>query len=860
MSDLSAAFGRAFVSLRAAALACVASLGVTLAAAESGAPRFVLGSPAHPYPLAEGAASTTLPADRLAEALPLAAEPELGGGRARLVLRLADGESLHGLGAWFLDWDLRGRVLETWLQDRIHGGRGSSYFASPFFLSSEGYGLFVNCTGRVRFDFGVTSPGELVIEAPEEGLDLHVFRGTPAEIVRAYTAVVGRPPEVPDWVLRLWISRNSYLSAAEIEEVLARCVAENIPVGCVVLEAWAETLQSFTFETDRYPQPGTWLTSLRSRGIAPVLWITPSTWTSSPIYPVARERGFLVGGSQGGELVLDWLEGARKINFALPDARAWWAGLPRDLVAMGVEGFKTDGGERNPDPFFHNLQPFHYQESTLAAFTGSGRAGITFARSASAVSTRTGTFWAGDQDAKWASLAEAIRAGLGAGLSGFAYYGHDIGGYIGDPSPELYIRWFQLGAFSPIMQWHGIPAREPWEFGSAAVAQASYYARLRERLVPYLRSAARSAVEQGTPLWRPLAWAHPKDPAAWRVEDQFYLGDELLVAPVLQPGGRRSIYLPEGNWRDLFTEAAHTGPVRIDYTAPLERIPVFVRAERAAEWFELRGEQPRSEATGLVVEQIAPRMPDAARTRSFELRPDGRAVVGWDLVNTTDRALDVSVRGSAPKGLLIAAGADATVRLEPGARRRLAASLELDDATPPGWALPATFTFEPATGAAARTESFHLARPLAWRVAGPFDGTVRAPHRGIDPAAPFSGSTTWSDCPPSAIDLDGQVSLARALGREPAGSFYAHATLVAPAAGRAVLRVGSGDAVSVWLNGSLVHERVLHGNHHLLSHAVNVTLRAGDNSLLVRVTRQIGPAAFSLRVEAPSADSPLPSP
>jgi alpha-D-xyloside xylohydrolase len=206
------------------------------------------------------------------------------------------------------------------------------------------------------------------------------------------------------------------------------------------------------------------------------------------------------------------------------------------------------------------------------------RPGITFARSANAACAGNSLFWAGDQHAEWKSLRRVVRAGLSAALSGFPFWGHDIGGYTGNPSPELYIRWMQLGTFSPIMQFHGIPPREPWYFGDEAIRVARWCFAVRDQLQPYLREAARQASEEGTPIWRPLIWEWPDDPQARWCDDQFLLGDEILVAPLVDEFPDREVYLPAGEWRDAWSEATFTGPTNLVVNVPLEWIPVFVRS------------------------------------------------------------------------------------------------------------------------------------------------------------------------------------------------------------------------------------------------------------------------------------------
>ena len=246
---------------------------------------------------------------------------------------------------------------------------------------------------------------------------------------------------------------------------------------------------------------------------------------------------------------------------------------------MGVDGFKTDGGERHPDPWFHNLQPNSYQLAALDAFFAFDKSGVTFARSASPPCAGNSTFWAGDQTSNWSELPRVVRAGLSAAMSGFPFWGHDIGGYAGTPAKKLYIRWLELGAFSPIMQLHGTTPREPWYYDDETMRIAKFYFDLRWRLQPYLLAAATQSIERGTPVWRPLAFEFPDDAKTWGIDDEFLLGDELLVAPVLSESDERSVYLPRGTWVDAWTKQRFDGPTQIQMSPRLETIPVFARPD-----------------------------------------------------------------------------------------------------------------------------------------------------------------------------------------------------------------------------------------------------------------------------------------
>jgi hypothetical protein len=195
-----------------------------------------------------------------------------------------------------------------------------------------------------------------------------------------------------------------------------------------------------------------------------------------------------------------------------------------------------------------------------------------------------------------------VRAGLSAALSGYPYWGHDIGGYAGTPTKDLYIRWLELGVFSPIMQLHGTTPREPWYYDDETVYIAKYYFNLRWALRDYLLAAAKLAREEGVPMWRPLLYEFPNDPATYNIDDEFFLGSDLLVAPVLSESGERQVYLPNGEWVNVWTKEKLTGPKTFTVRPGLAEIPVFVRTERAADLGKLFPPLPTDQRDKVFVE------------------------------------------------------------------------------------------------------------------------------------------------------------------------------------------------------------------------------------------------------------------
>ena len=799
-----------------------------------------MGSPVHGFPLADtnGVVMATVKSRD-----------------SVLTRKLADDEALWGFGERFDALNMRGHTMESWVVD-AWGGGNRSYICAPFLISSKGYGLFVNCTGKVRFDCGVTSTNELRIEVPESGLDVFEFKGTPREILAAYTKLVGRPRPVPDWVFEPWISRNSYLSEYEIDRVIDKMDAYGLKASVVVLEAWAESLQNFRFEQGRYPHPKEWIEKLHGRGYHVVCWETPSLWDSASTYPEAHTNGYLVLKPDGSELRVDWLENAVKMDFRKEAARLWWQKLQEPLIAMGVDGFKTDGGERMPDPWFHNLHPFYYQRAVLDAFQDLGKVGVTFARSGTPPCAGDSTFWGGDQSSSWGDFPRVVRAGLSTALAGYPYWGHDIGGYAGTPTKDLYIRWLELGAFSPIMQLHGNTPREPWYYDEETVRIAKYYFDLRWALRDYLLAAAKLAREEGVPMWRPLLYEFPNDPATYNMDDEFFLGDDLLVAPVLMESGERTVYLPKGEWVNAWTREKLTGSKTLVVRPGLAEIPVFLRGERAVNFEKTFPPLPPDQRGQVFVEL-------AGATNERGIVPTLRLIRGqkYEKVFLTARnhgtnGLSGEVELNLPTGFTVLPGMKQAIAVPANGETRVAFYVSPPETLAVG-SYPARVRGSLLSGAPTLT----LVKPPQWQVLGPFDGGVGVKFAGELPSNltnEYVGASgryaRWRAVGDDCVRNDGYVDFGKALGKDNNGATtFGTATFHATEGGKARLYVGSGDALTIWLNGRLVFDKQVHRGAVPDEDAMDVNLREGENTVLVKISRGIGPNGLYFRVAAGSS-------
>jgi hypothetical protein len=553
---------------------------------------------------------------------------------------------------------------------------------------------------------------------------------------------------------------------------------------------------------------------------------------------------------------VDWLENAVKIDFRKEAARLWWQKLQEPLIAMGVDGFKTDGGERMPDLWFHNLHPFYYQRAVLDAFQELGKVGVTFARSGTPPCAGDSTFWGGDQSSSWSDFPRVVRAGLSAALSGYPYWGHDIGGYAGTPTKSLYIRWLELGALSSIMQLHGTTPREPWYYDDETVRIAKYYFNLRWALRDYLLAAAKLVREEGVPMWRPLLYEFPNDPATYNIDDEFFLGNDLLITPVLNESGERSVYLPAGKWINAWTKEKLTGPKTVAVRPGLAEIPVFIRAERAADFEKIFPPLPTDQRGDVFVEL-------AGATNERGIGPTQRLIRGqkYEKVfltvhNRGTNGLSGEVELALPTGFTALPGVKQTIIAPAGGEARIAfyvsSPATLDVGSYPVKVKGLSLPDDPALA---------MIKLPQWHVIGPFDGGVGARFAGelpTDVVTEYVGAggrqVRWRAVGDDCVRNDGYVDFEKALGKDNNGATTFGATsFQVTQSGKARLYVGSGDALTIWLNGQLIFDKQVHRGAEPDEDAVEVDLREGENSVLVKISRGIGPNGLYFRIAGNSS-------
>lgn len=484
-----------------------------------------------------------------------------------LSFELSHDEKIFGTGESFTRLNKRGQKIDLFIRDAMGAQTQWMYKPIPFFLSSDGYGIFTHTSTPVTFDFGHDFDESAVIYTGDEVMDLFIFLGEPAEILSEYTALTGRSPVPPLWSFGLWMSRITYESEAEVREVARRLRAEQIPTDVIHLDTgWFEVdwQNDFRFAESRFPDPEGMIRDLGEMGFRVSLWQLPYFTPSNRLYDEIVERGLHVRNQAGTLPDLDAV-----LDISNPETERWYGDHLRRLLEMGVAAIKVDFGEGAPLTglyasgrtgwYEHNLYPLRYNRlvgDLTREVTGED---IIWARSAWAGSQRYPLHWGGDAENTNSAMAATLRSGLSFGLSGFSYWTHDIGGFVNRPSRDLYRRWLGFGMLTSHTRTHGAPPREPWEYDQGIVEDFQRALAMRYSLMPYIYSQSVAASERGHPVMRPLFFEFPDDPTSWLVEDQYLLGSDLLVAPLIEADDERGVYLPPGEWIDYQSGQQYSG-------------------------------------------------------------------------------------------------------------------------------------------------------------------------------------------------------------------------------------------------------------------------------------------------------------
>lgn len=538
--------------------------------------------------------------------------PIRGTNNYRLQVRFeAQKEKIYGMGQYQQgNLDLKGCIVEL--------AQRNSQVSVPFALSSAGYGFFWNNPGIGKAVFG-NNLTEWEAYSTQQ-MDYWICAGdTPAQVEEAFSDVVGRAPLPPDFATGFWQCKLRYQTQEELMEIAREYKRRALPISVIVIDYFHWPHQGdWRFDPEYWPDPAGMVRELKEMGIELMVSVWPTVEEDSENYEEMRELGLLAASEAGNRM--SHLGRTCFVDMTNPQARAYvWNKLKENYYQYGIRIFWLDEAEPEYTKYEYdnyrymagadlevgNLYPREYARMAYEGMEAEGQEKIlNLIRSAWAGSQRYGALvWSGDIDSSFRSLRSQFAAGLNIGMAGIPWWTTDIGGFHGgnikDPDfIECLIRWFEYGAFCPVMRLHGDrePHKEPigtggggatpsgaenevWTYGEEAYEIFKRYMLLREKIRPYVMEKMRDAHEKGSPVIRTLFYNFPEDEKCWEVEDEFCLGDALLVCPVLYEGMRsRTVYFPAGcRWVDIHDGKKYEGGQTLEAEAPIDRIPVFVR-------------------------------------------------------------------------------------------------------------------------------------------------------------------------------------------------------------------------------------------------------------------------------------------
>lgn len=489
-------------------------------------------------------------------------------------LSLLPGTNVYGFGERFGAFVKNGQSIDTINMD---GGTGSeqSYKSIPFYMTGKAgvyYGVFVNESQPTSFEVGSEVVDRVSFSTRGESLEYYVIAGdSPKAVISKYNKLTGGSVLPPEWTFGLWLSTSFTTDYSEetVMSFIDGMFERDIPVSVFHFDCfWMKGFEWSNMEWDKeqFPDPVGLLQRLHDKGLKVCVWINPYISQKSPLFKIGKEKGYFIKHTDGSVWQWDlWQPGNAVVDFTNPEARAWYQGLLKNLLDMGVDCFKTDFGERIPmhDAVFfnggnpageHNYYTHRYNEAVfelLQQEKGEEEA-VVFARSGTVGGQQYPVHWGGDNLSQFHSMADSLRGRLSLMSSGYTFWSHDIGGFEENASPSIYKRWTQFGLLSSHSRYHGnIEYRVPWLFDEEAVDVTRKFTQLKLDMMPYIYDQAKESVEAGIPLMRPMYLEFPEDQNTATLDRQYMLGSDVLVAPVMTEEGDVDYYLPAGKWEHI---------------------------------------------------------------------------------------------------------------------------------------------------------------------------------------------------------------------------------------------------------------------------------------------------------------------
>ena len=546
-----------------------------------------------------------------------------------------ESENYYGFGERYNDINQKGNSPDCYVYNQYKEQGIKTYMPVPFFISSQGYGIYIDTKAFLKFDMGRSKIGTHSFTAEAAEITFNIIPGSPKEVISEFTNITGKPVMLPKWAFGPWMSSNNWDSDSEVRKQVELTNKYDIPATVLVIEAWSDEATYYMFndaiyeendgstavkycnlkfpEWGRWPDPKGLINHLHDNDLKCILWQIPIMKYMNGLHHLQKDadeeymikNGFTAKNADGTpyRMLEGWFKNSILMDYSNPEGKKWWFEKRRYLVEdVKVDGFKTDGGEfvfGNDIEFYdgktgkemRNQYPNDYIEAYYKFINETNpEGGITFSRAGFTGAQKFPAHWAGDERSNFNAFRNTIVAGLNSGVSGISFWGWDLGGFSGDiPTAELFIRGTQMATFCPIMQYHAESKAElnqdrtPWNIAERtgdkrALDYYRFYAKLRMNLLPYIYNEALKCSATGIPLMRALFVEYPQEEFCSNIKDQYLFGDSFLVAPIVYEGATgRSIYLPEKKWIGFWDNKVYEGKQTIYMDCGLDKIPVFIK-------------------------------------------------------------------------------------------------------------------------------------------------------------------------------------------------------------------------------------------------------------------------------------------
>lgn len=539
--------------------------------------------------------------------------PGFGGNYVYCTKRIQDAECFYGLGDKPTEQNLRGKRFLNWGTDTYGFAREQDplYRNIPFYYGLHhniGYGIFFDNTFQTFFDFGKEDNNVVSFWAEGGEMSYYFIAGPELlTVAQRYAGLTGVPEMPPKWALGYHQSKWSYYPEEKVHELANNFRSRSIPCDVIHLDIdYMDGFRCFTWDNTRFPDPKRMMDDLKKQGFKTVVIIDPGLKIDENYFAFkeALDKNYFCT-RQDGDYMMGkvWPGDCFFPDFTNPEVRAWWANLYKELMEQGVSGVWNDMNEPAvfemgtfPDDVRHNYDGLNVSHRRAHNVYGMQMARATFegikkfktderpfvlSRSGYCGIQRYAALWTGDNVASWEHLWVANMQCQRLSISGISFCGTDIGGFIGEPDGELFVRYIQMAIFHPFFRGHSSSDqgdKEPWAFGAAYEALIKRAIELRYELMPYIYTVFWQYVNKGTPMIRPLAFISQNDPETHLRNEEFGFGDQMLICPMKESASTtRKIYLPKGNWFDYFTDRLYKGGQEINFEAPLNRFPLFVK-------------------------------------------------------------------------------------------------------------------------------------------------------------------------------------------------------------------------------------------------------------------------------------------